>query len=203
VIDYFDNVDHNHAGEVADLVLANYKKDTDGGYGGIWFDDFGWWTIATYRAEEKSFFSSYKDQFRAVRVECWKHFTENAPFVWDRHKPGMFDEYGPSVEGGVWNEYWDGTPSKYTGPKDGNPSLANQQGVQNTVSNVLYLIAALRLGAVDKDAKSAADKEYDFVAWWLLGGWRVEASYLVVGVQEARSRAGEPLLWGEAKGTRL
>jgi hypothetical protein len=139
VIDYFDNVDHNHAGEVADLVLANYKKDTDGGYGGIWFDDFGWWTIATYRAEEKSFFSSYKDQFRAVRVECWKHFTENAPFVWDRHKPGMFDEYGPSVEGGVWNEYWDGTPSKYTGPKDGNPSLANQQGVQNTVSNVLYL----------------------------------------------------------------
>ena len=170
IIDYLDNVDHSKAADVGNMVVKQYQiaLNKTGGYDSAWFDDFGWWTVATQRAVGKPFFTpEAKNQFRGIMSECWKRFTGNAPYVWDRRPPGTFDDYRPAVDGGAWNEYWEGTSSTFPGPKHGDPKSGTLQGIQNTVTNALYLVAAQRLGGTDPDAKAAAEREYNFLSNWL------------------------------------
>ncbi len=169
IIDYLDNVDHSKAADVGNMVVKQYQiaLNKTGGYDSAWFDDFGWWTVATQRAVGKPFFKpDVKNQFRGIMSECWKRFTGNAPYVWDRRAPGTFNDYRSAVDGGAWNEYWVGTSSTFPGPKDGDPSSGTLQGIQNTVTNALYLVAAQRLGSTDPDAKTAAEREYNFLSNW-------------------------------------
>lgn len=171
MIDFLEIIDASTANDVAEIAVtqlyASLGKIT-GGFDGAWFDDFGWWSVATQRAQEKPFFdSAAKDQLKGVLSECWPRFTDNAPFVWERRgTTNTFNDYGPFVNGGVWNAYWAGTPAQYPGPKDGNPSDGHLIGIQNTVTNALYLMAAHRLGRTDSAAAADAVREHTFMFTW-------------------------------------
>jgi len=169
IIDYLENVDASAAAAAGAMVVKQYQASLDklGGYDHAWFDDFGWWTIATQRGLGKPFLSGVKDELTGFMTECWGRFNANAPYVWDRRAPGTFDDCGPAVIGGVWNEYWKGTAATYPGPKGADPSTGTLEGIQNTVTNAVYLIAAQRLGRTDPEAKVAADREYTFLSAWL------------------------------------
>lgn len=169
MIDFLDTIDDSSAHDVAQMAVTQLEaslKHIDGGFDGAWFDDFGWWSVATQRALQKPFFQPDAEQIQNILDQCWPRFTNNAPFVWQRHKPGTFEDYGPAVDGGVWNAYWDGTPDIYPGPKNGDPSNGKLIGIQNTVTNALYLMAAHRLGHTDPDARQAAQKELHFLFTW-------------------------------------
>lgn len=171
MIDYLEFIDSSSAGDVAAMAVTQLNaslKHIDGGYNGAWFDDFGWWSVASQRALQKSFFdATAKEQLQTVLKNCWSRFTGNAPFVWERRQPGSFKDYGPAVDGGVWNAYWTGTADQYPGPKNGDPSSGSLVGIQNTVTNALYLMAAQRLGVSDPAAKQAAARELNFLLTWL------------------------------------
>ncbi len=107
-----------------------------------------------------------KKAFAANLSECWSRFTGNAPYVWDRRKPGTFNNCQPAVAGGVWNEYWKGTSLIYPGPKNGDPTSGTLEGIENTVTNAVYLMAAQRLGETDPNAKAAAERELAFLFTW-------------------------------------
>ena len=169
MIDFLDTVDHSSAHEVAQMAVRQLEaslKHIKGGWDGAWFDDFGWWSVATQRALQKPFFLPDAVNIQYILDQCWPRFTNNAPFVWQRHKPGTFEDYGPAVEGGVWNAYWEGTPDNYPGPKNGDPSNGKLIGIQNTVTNALYLMAAHRLGHTDSGARQAARNELHFLFTW-------------------------------------
>lgn len=183
MIDFLEVIDPSSANDVAEMAVTQLNaslKHIDGGYDGAWFDDFGWWSVATHRAVQKPFFNAQaRQQLQTIFTNCWPRFTDNAPFVWQRHKPGTFDNCGPAVEGGVWNAYWTGTSDEYPGPKNGDPSSGSLVGIQNTVTNALYLMAAQRLGVTDPVARQAAQRELNFLLtwfdeqdtplWWTLG----------------------------------
>lgn len=164
--DFLETIDSSSAHDVAQMAAAQFAASTAGGVDGFWFDDFGWWTVATSRALQKSFFKPDATAIKGILDECWTHFTGNAPFVWERRAPGTFDDYGPAVEGGVWNAYWSGTSDTYEGPKGGDPSTGGLEGIQNTVTNALYLDTAHRLGHTDAAAREAARKALAFFLAW-------------------------------------
>jgi predicted alpha-1,6-mannanase (GH76 family) len=179
MIDFLETIDASCAQDVADMAVTQLEaslKNIKGGWDGAWFDDFGWWSVAAQRALQKSFFQPSAEKFKGILKDCWPRFTENAPNVWDRRTPGtttpeseecdpppdiQFDDFGPAVDGGVWNAYWYGTPDKYKGPKNGDPTTGKLVGIQNTVTNALYLMAAHRLKAGE-----AAKKELLFLFAW-------------------------------------
>ena len=166
MIDYLEVIDSSSANDVAQMVDTQLTASLGcikDGWDGAWFDDFGWWSVAAQRALQKPFFKQDAATFQKIFDNCWPRFTNNAPKVWARHKPGTFEEYGPAVDGGVWNAYWTGTPSTYPGPKNGDPSNGKLVGIQNTVTNALYLMAAQR----NPNAKQAAESEFNFLFTWL------------------------------------
>ena len=125
MVDYLEVINGSSADTVAKLVLQEYTASLNnlGGYDAAWFDDFGWWTVASQRATVSPVFKSdAKKAFEANLNECWSRFTGDAPYVWDRREPGTFDSCQPAVTGGVWNEYWKGTSSIYPGPKNADPT---------------------------------------------------------------------------------
>jgi hypothetical protein len=168
IIDFLALIDNSQANDVATMVKKQYDASLSalGGYDAAWFDDFGWWTIAAQRATKQSFFSQQAQKdFKDIVQNCWTRFTENAPFVWERH-PKTYDAYRPAVADGVWNGYWIGTDKKWKGPKSGNPSNGGLEGIQNTVTNCVYWIAAQRLAANDPKTKEAAKREFTFLDAW-------------------------------------
>jgi hypothetical protein len=54
----------------------------------------------------------------------------------------------------------------YPGPKNADPTLGTLEGIQNTVTNTVYLMAAQRLGDTDPNAKAAAEREFAFLFTW-------------------------------------
>ena len=172
LIDYLDHVDDNAAGRVAAAVAANTRHLTGDDYDRMWFDDFGWWSVAAQRALTKGYFSARTDLFQSILDNCWTRFSGNAPFVWERRAPGRYDDCGPAIPGGVWNDYWTGTPVRkdWPGPRDGNPDAGQDtlDGIQNTVTNALYLLAAQRLSRRDNpSAAEAARAEHAFFMRWI------------------------------------
>jgi hypothetical protein len=179
MIDFLDIVDSTGANEVARNVIKqftlslkevgkpgpNEPSNPNQGYNSAWFDDFGWWTIAIQRALERPYFTEAKakSDLENLMQNCWGRYTDNAPEVWNHRKPGTYDNCRPAVEGGVWNAYWEGTPVEWLGPR-GNPNQLS--GIQNTVTNALYLMAAQRLGVKDPRAKASAQKEFKFLDAW-------------------------------------
>jgi hypothetical protein len=169
MIDFLDVIDASSAPKIAQMVVVQLNASLNcikGGFDGAWFDDFGWWSVAAQRALQKPYFQSNPQPFKHILDECWPRFTNNAPFVWQRHKIGYFDQYGPAVEGGVWNAYWEHTPDMYPGPKNGDPSAGSLIGIQNTVTNALYFMAAHRIGKSDPNAAQAAEREFKFLMTW-------------------------------------
>jgi hypothetical protein len=168
----FLDIDQKSADAVAKAVVTQYDASLKAldGYDSAWFDDFGWWIIAFERAAQKSYFSKAAPQFRDRMSNCWSRFTGRAPFTWARHLKNTFPDCGPAVDGGVWNEYWEGTHWSFPGPKDGIPNSKESEqslhGIQNSVTNAVYLISAQRLGVTDPKAKEDAEREFKFLDTW-------------------------------------
>ena len=168
--DFLEVIDSSSAHDIAQMVVKQLYaslKCIKGSWDGAWFDDFGWWSVATQRALQKPFFKQDTDQFQLILSQCWTRFTNNAPFVWQRNQNPDFKNYGPAVNGGVWNAYWIGTSDIYPGPKNGDPTSGSLIGIQNTVTNALYLMAAHRLGYKDPNAREADKKALTFLLTWL------------------------------------
>lgn len=169
MLDFLDTIDHGGADALAAVVLKQYNAGLAkfNGYDHLWFDDFGWWTVATQRAAGMSFFdAASKDALAHITHECWSRFTENAPNVWERRAPNSYSDYHPAFDGGVWNEYWIGTPSRFPGPKGADPESGTLEGIQNTVTNAIYLMGAQRIGRTDPLARQAAQKALAFLINW-------------------------------------
>src|SRR5215207_6945788 len=52
MIDFLDTIDNSSAHDVAQMAVKQLYaslKHIDGGFDGAWFDDFGWWSVATQR----------------------------------------------------------------------------------------------------------------------------------------------------------
>lgn len=165
MIDYLDVVDKSTAKSVEQMINTQFNAAAKclGGLNNAWFDDFGWWTVAAQRAMQRTYFN--QATFKPIHDECWRRFMENAPYVWQRRTTKTFDSYGPAINGGVWNAYWNGTSSTYPGPKNGDPSNGDLIGIQNTVTNALFLMAAQR----DPNSRPAAESEFQFLITWLAG----------------------------------
>jgi hypothetical protein len=163
MIDFLDVIDSSSASTLEQTVFDQFNASAMclGGFDNAWFDDFGWWTVAAQRALERPYFK--RPKFKWIHDQCWKRFRENAPFVWERRTTKTFDDYGPVVTGGVWNAYWTGTSCDFPGPKNGNPENKQLVGIQNTVTNALFLMAAQR----DSNSQTEAESEYQFLFKWL------------------------------------
>lgn len=167
--DFLDTIDPRGASQLVATVSNQYSASLAvlGGYDNAWFDDFGWWTVATQRARGKACFDAEaKSELGKIMRECWSRFTGNAPYVWDRREPNSFPDCRPVFDGGVWNEYWRGTSAVYPGPKGADPTKNTLEGIQNTVTNAIYLMAAQRIGQTDPVARQAAEKELVFLFKW-------------------------------------
>jgi len=175
IIDYLAHIDSSDAEDVGERVRSQCQVWLNGfgpDWPYTWFDDFGWWIISTGRASKQTFFSpELRNKFGALSDECWKRFDGNAPYVWDRRGDERFKQCEPAFAGGVWNVYWQGTPETYPGPKVGDPTIMKGpntgQGIQNTVTNSVYLISAQRRGRTDKHAHEAGERGFKFMRDWL------------------------------------
>ena len=159
LIDYFVNVDASNVG-----LAASALQLFDGGKGGDWFDDFGWWGIAFLRAARHA---------SLLRVDpttclnnstiCWQKMDDNAPLVWERADQQTFREAKPRFVGGCWNNYFSLGCDPLTGP-------GKLCGFQNTVTNGLYLVLAARYfqqtGYISY--LTAAQREWRWFLQWFL-----------------------------------
>ena len=150
-----------------------------GKIGGMcWYDDYGWWGIASSKAFDDQYaniFGSHRSQFQKIATDCWdtmhtgKPDTYNPPYkykggpmVWENrdegNDPGYFSSPNtwaiPRFSGGVWQ--YDMFKDERTNPKDCAPGSSNPSDpntcylgpFQNTVMNGLYLVLALRLNLI-------------------------------------------------------
>jgi hypothetical protein len=153
-IDFLEWIDPNEAPLFAEYALDRYHKTQ-----GDWFDDYGWWGIASLRASQRaSLFPGFADRFHDIASRSWSWMDENAPKVWAKADQVRYREFAPRFAGGVWNAYWTDKCNPIT-PCDG------LQGIQNTVTNGLYLVLAARLAA-RADCQQAANREYAFLKNW-------------------------------------
>jgi hypothetical protein len=156
IVDFFDFVDSTDARVFAEYALDRYDKTK-----GDWFDDFGWWGIAGLKASQRpKLFPGFIDRFKEIAANSWKTMNENAPNVWAKADQKKYANYAPRFDGGCWNAYWrdDCNPIN---PCDG------LQGVQNTVTNGLFLVLSARLGSTGRaDCQQAASREYAFLKLW-------------------------------------
>jgi hypothetical protein len=160
-----------------------------------WYDDYGWWGIASAKAFDDKYakiFGSYRNQFQQIATECWNtmhtgkpdknsYKYKGGPNVWDNRDDGKSPGYFESAAGwakprfpkGVWqyDMFKDGRP-KPPECSPNNPSDPKECSLgpfQNTVMNGLYLVLALRLaqqGQSKGTTVQAARDEMAFLNDW-------------------------------------
>src|SRR5262249_50244395 len=79
--------------------IKNEKHGQKHGLDRYWYDDFGWWVVATDRLVKSEVFKAYWDTFKQIRDDSWNRMKE-APNVW---KLPAFKDFQPAVPDGVWN----------------------------------------------------------------------------------------------------
>src|SRR5262245_44780587 len=89
-----------------------------------WWDDYGWWGVAFVKAYE---LTKAPKHLQCVKT-CWDFMDQGG-----RH----YNDNDPNEKNGTWNH----------SPKDKNP------GVQNLITNSLYLNLSSQLYALTKESK--------------------------------------------------
>ena len=185
IVDYFVNVspDPANAAGIAQTALEQYQGSQTNA---CWYDDYGWWGIAALKASQhQELFGNAASDFSKICFEkgnsrcCWTVMDANAPNVWrNNQNDPRFAVLKPRFDGGIWNADWT-RPDEcgLVGPAAGIPPNCggnhkqgdNLRGIQNTVTNCLYLVLAARLFQATniKDYSIAADREWAFLEnWW-------------------------------------
>ena len=171
-------------GRYGAAVLATYQ-DTDSPQenlvaGPCWYDDYGWWAVATQRAAALQGFwpPEQEEGFRKTSDAVWA-LMQPASRVWalctntinSPYDPGeprdcefAFSSLQPFLDGGVWNFFWSNkTNAKTNACPDHNNSPDGDQcdpimhkdtnglcGRQNSVTNGLYYVASSRRFAASR-----------------------------------------------------
>jgi len=174
IIDYLAEVNPAAALGFGQIALLAYNRST---YNACWYDDFGWWGIASLKASQhKDLFPDAFGEFANISRSCWDTMYDNAPNVWKNNQG--FTEFKPRFDGGVWNADWTKAgpttcnnmpcvprlPSACTDPA----AADNLCGIQNTVTNGLYLVLGERryMQADCFECWDAAISEYAFLDHW-------------------------------------
>jgi hypothetical protein len=156
--------DPSVAGELGAKAQQKYTAMGDAS----WFDDYGWWGIAAAKAYSTRVLPS-PEWYSGLRDHCWNRMRPGAQ-VWALADKTLFRDYAPRFDGGVWNSFWK--------PTAGAPEWANQCppctpgydlcGIQNTVTNGLFLILCARVSAAGGPAEAwnDAQREYRFLQDW-------------------------------------
>jgi len=175
IIDYFAFIDGSDAANFSQIAQQGYQSSLGSA---CWYDDFGWWGISALKAAQHP--KLFKDvaPFVTIYEGCWKTMYDNAPNVWanNQHNPAAAP-FRPRFDGGVWNRGWTGKdecggtnhlPRDEAECKKDPAQGDNLEGIQNTVTNGLYLVLALRLYEATNNALylAAAKREYDFLNQW-------------------------------------
>ena len=158
-------------GEVVDAAFEQWGKVK----GMCWYDDYGWWGIASAKAFEDKYvkvFGSHQEDFQQIATDCWDvmhtgkpdsymppYKYKGGPMVWENRdegdEPGYFSAPKtwavPRFSGGVWQydmfkvERTDPNPQDCSPSNPSDPNIFKLGPFQNTVMNGLYLVLALRL----------------------------------------------------------
>lgn len=158
-----------------------------------WYDDFGWWGIASAKAfldEYASIFTGHRSEFQDLAGKCWdvmhsgkppgKYSYRGGPNVWENRDEGSVPGYftqpdtwaTPRFAKGVWQYemFKDQRPKpecSFVNPTDPANCVPNKLGAfQLTVMNGLYFLLALRLRATGKGAENAFKDEREFLQNW-------------------------------------
>lgn len=168
ILDYFDT-NPEQSKVFADSILSSYPilsspKNISGP--ACWYDDFGWWAVATERALQSPslnlWTSEQKEQLGRISRETWDEMQIGTQ-VWELCRlsqdcMGHFQNFEPRFFGGIWNYFWFSESGKpYPGvcnTDHADPNLPKNAltGRQNTVTNGLYANAAfMRLNSQPKN----------------------------------------------------
>lgn len=144
----------------------------------VWWDDYGWWGIAFTKIHQN--FSAIfqgskpritKEDCLEVALKCWSTLGGYSEKVNRSVQP---PQRGP-VAGGVWNHP----------PADG--------GIQNTVTNGLYLVLSARLyrSSNQKDVLQAAAAQYLWFRNWFVNYFQKQNECPLPGKQQGLFRCLE------------
>lgn len=123
----FPDAEQTIPGTVAEMALGRW---TNAAGSMCWYDDYGWWGIASEKAfhtEYANIFADYAPTFQGIAKECWDIMNNGkpgkaynyrgGPNVWDNRENGSPTDYFTSPEtwavprfaGGVWQyDMWRG-----------------------------------------------------------------------------------------------
>jgi hypothetical protein len=167
IIDYLAiSPDEPH--DFGPIATAAYDRSTGNA---CWYDDFAWWGVASLKALQHRQLFPDPSGLKRILDQCWKVNYENAPNVWthNQHNPAL-ERFEPRFPGGVWNADWSKPgPLHACGNMPIQPTVApHLGGIQNTVTNGLYLVLATRLDQETHNPvyRTAAKSEYDFLSNW-------------------------------------
>src|SRR5580700_2929151 len=96
-----------------------------------WNDDYGWWH-GFFNAVAENLPPSQKIIYQDAAVYCHQIMSHNAPFAWQRASEQLKKSQEPLFPGGCFNGDLI--------PRDQNGGF---QGIQNTVTNALFLDSSL------------------------------------------------------------
>ena len=150
---------------------------------GCWYDDFGWWGIASSKAYDSSYddvFGSYIYDYQNIAMHCWNIMKngkkdqqryKGAPNVWDNCDQTYFASVAPRIKGGVWQyEIFQNQRDNECSPF--NPANPLASGVtlgpyQLTVVNTLYFVLGGRLAEAGQVDWTDVDTQYSFFSQWI------------------------------------
>lgn len=149
------NVNPADAKGFAQIALDRYTTTKP-----TWYDDYGWWGIAALKASRHPELLGPPGAFQKPALDCWGAMTKLALTVWQRYGR-QYPDYGPRFTGGAWNFDWSDS-----NPKNPTNTL---EGIQNTVTNALYLVLSTRLAEAAQRSpyRASADNEFKFLKQWL------------------------------------
>ena len=125
-----------------------------------WYDDYGWWGISALKASQHpGMFNAgdtkYVPGFASICNLCWDtmHYRGTAVWANNQNDPTVAP-LRPRFDGGVWNCDWTGRKHVRSHQRSARTAdelhliVTKEQtlsGIQNTVTNGLYLVLASRL----------------------------------------------------------